>query len=806
MARHQKPTHNKAAATDPEAQRNTVERLIESGKAKEAFKEAKLYYHRDASAENRHLVERTYLVRIRTLIDGRMTSAGQEVAQSALEFGIKDPSLMRELILLLPQVGLADKALALQEQFGAPELRAELMLKLADRAVVHPESGAGMLPELHAAAEPVRQAFVALDANNDARALELLQAIPRSSPMADWRYFVRGLVAFRQNDREQATANWDRLNPQRAAQKIARALLAGEKPGAPREQLTVMERSVYGEPVLDRLAEFRAALERADWNRVLYLVGPLRQTLNRIDPRHSQRLTDVLLLPLASEIKKQSLREAQRLLGAFKAALEPLPWDPKWHRFEAILWEGPQGGLNEAVRYWQLYLQDLEQGAPGLPGELRQVQALVWLRIGELTGELADEADPEGFPFAPRRLDLDVAKLRDQSTAALQQSLRLYPKRRQTHQLLIDNYSAWDQPERMVAALEQMIEAFPDDIDALKRLIHERQLRDEPEHVLKCVARIRKLKPLDPHLDDNEAWGRLALARHLALKSRWDEARAEFAHVETALKGYVPGYRALVRRAALEFKAGDTARAEELVAQARLLVTEPTALWLALTIELIRYKLPKALAQRFDREFKTAVAKKVTSETAGALAELIGGYFAGKVEYTGRAGHTKEILRYLKRTTRLTYQEPELRRVCMLLESLGDDDKLLGSLVKRGRKLFPRSPFFLKAEAEVDMRKGPLDFNPRHTQKQLEQALALAQASQNPEDSALIPGIKDLLSRVRQVSDAMASFPFGGPGGRGGPDMFREMFEMMSNQFGGMDGFEDEPDDGLPPTPKRKRK
>ncbi|MBY0456106.1 MAG: hypothetical protein K2V38_02080, partial [Gemmataceae bacterium] len=251
MARQQKPTHKKETATDPEAQRRAVDGLLASGKVKEAFKEAKLNYHRDASAENHYLVERTYLHRIRALIGGGMTSAGQEVAQSALEFGIKDLSLMRELILLLPKVGLADRALALQEQFGTPELRAELGLKLADRAVIHPESGPGAQPELHAAAEPVRQAFAALDAGNDVRAMELLQPIPRSSPMADWRYFVRGLVAFRQNDRVQATANWDRLNPQRAAQKIARALLAsGEQGAAPREYLRATEARVLGEPVL----------------------------------------------------------------------------------------------------------------------------------------------------------------------------------------------------------------------------------------------------------------------------------------------------------------------------------------------------------------------------------------------------------------------------------------------------------------------------------------------------------------------------------------------------------------------------
>ena len=159
--------------------------------------------------------------------------------------------------------------------------------------------------------------------------------------------------------------------------------------------------------------------------------------------------------------------------------------------------------------------------------------------------------------------------------------------------------------------------------------------------------------------------------------------------------------------------------------------------------------------------------RKVTSETAGALAELIGGYFAGEVEYTGRAAHLKETLCYLKRSTRLKYQEPDLRHVCMLLLSFGDDAKLLGSLVKRGRKLFPRSPYFLQAEAEEDMRRGPLEFDPRRTQQQLEQALALAQAGQNPEDTALIPGIKDLLSRVRQVSDAMGVVPLRRPGRAG---------------------------------------
>ena len=88
-------------------------------------------------------------------------------------------------------------------------------------------------------------------------------------------------------------------------------------------------------------------------------------------------------------------------------------------------------------------------------------RALVWHRIGEITGDLAEETGHEGFSFAPREpSEKDVDKLRDQTTEALHQSLRLDPKRRQTHQLLIDNYTSWDQPERVVAALEQLLAAF----------------------------------------------------------------------------------------------------------------------------------------------------------------------------------------------------------------------------------------------------------------------------------------------------------------------------------------------------------
>jgi hypothetical protein len=816
MARkHKNTAHAPAAVVDSDSRRRQVEQLIEKGKVKEAFKEAKLYFHREASPENRQLVERTYLHRIQALIRSGMNSAGREVSLSMLEFGVTNQSLWQEAILLLPQVGLADKALALQGGLDAPELKAQLLLKVADQAVLHPEDALPSLPELHDAVSAVRLAIAAIDSDHELQALELLQPIPRSSPMADWRYFVRGLIAFRKNELEQAKDNWERLDPLRAAKKVSLALLSmsDQKPDDNRrDHLRGLEAFAFGEPVSDRLEELRFAMEGADWKRVLQFSGQLRKTLQRIDPRYAQRLTEILLLPLSKEIKKLPLREAERMIGDFKAILEPLPWDPKWHRFEAILWEGRQGSPEQAIQFWRKYLQDLEQGIATPIGELQQVQALVWLRIGEISSDLADEGGDEDELEYERFLSKSVKQnpilneYRTQAVEALRQSIKLDPKQRKPYQLLIENYHSWNQTELMIAALEGFLQTFPDDVDASRMLISQYQLRDEPERVLRHIERLRSLRPLDTKLNGDEAWGRIALARHLALKGRWEEGRAEFDRVETSLlKEYVPPHRLLSRRAAFEFKADDAAKAEVYIEQARLTLKEPAPIWLSLAIESVRYELPKPLRQRFNQEFKSGIARKVTSETAGNLAELMAGFFAGRLNYAGREGHVRDIVGYLKRTSRLKYREPDLRIVCALLDLVENEEKLLSTMSKRGHKLFPNSPYFLIADVEQDIMKGPLSFNAQQIQKKLKKALALAEASQNPRDSELIPSIREKLARVQDMCEMMASLPFMARGLPNSPQDLFDLFDDMEDEFDDEESEFDEPPTDLPKQPPKRK-
>ena len=66
--------------------RQEVERLIEKRRLKDAYKQAKVLFQQDAGAENRRLLERTYLLRIEDLSRGGMPQVAAEVAKNFIDF------------------------------------------------------------------------------------------------------------------------------------------------------------------------------------------------------------------------------------------------------------------------------------------------------------------------------------------------------------------------------------------------------------------------------------------------------------------------------------------------------------------------------------------------------------------------------------------------------------------------------------------------------------------------------------------------------------------------------------------------
>ncbi len=831
MAFWRKQTTDRARAAPGPPARLEVDRLIEKRRYKDAVKQAKLCYRAEATPEHHRLLEQAYFLRARQLREGGMPSASQEVARHLVEFGITDPELFGPAAELLVAVGMTARALELQGRQDDPEARQQLVRRAADQAVLHPERSSGAPPEVLQGAGQVRRALEALESGDEEGARAALKDVARGSPFGDWKWFVRGLAAFRRRTPEECRASWDRLDPDRAPSRIARAIrgLDGHVPDAGSIQgpaagpdaasaLEGFERKVFGEPVLGPLRTLGTLIAQDRWAEAIKVLRTLRLALRRVDPALAERLTRVLYSPMIDSVTRLEYREAQRLVRDFAGAAEPLAIDPRWNRLWALIWEGPQGHVDDAEPFWRKYLKDLDASSALRVEERPLAKALVLTHLGwQFVGEASAF---EGLgPHAPPRVSAESVKARTRAVDTLEESLRLCPTLRRTYQVLIDAQWAWGQPEEALAVRRRLLEVYPDDVDTLMDLVDHFR-RDDPGRALEYARRARTLKPLDPEARDREWAALVSLAREHALKRRFDEARDAFEAADRLQPESSRSLPVLARKAALELKAGRDDRADALIAEARGLLEEPGPLWLALLIEARRYKLSKAKREPFEQHWDGSLAMKCRGETAGALAGLLAPFLAEDVSYTGRESHVRQVVDYLRRTTRLTYRRADLAEVCGLLGLVPRERKLFETLVRRGVKHFPDAPEFLLMLGALELEKGPFGGDLRGAQRHFERALSLAeaQAMTDPKAAALVPRIRESLTGLEDLTSGpfgspfggspFGGSPFGGPGGRMPdpstlPPELLDMFEGLADAMGfdPDDLFDDDDDDDGGPGP-----
>ncbi|HUY34822.1 MAG TPA: hypothetical protein VMV69_18900 [Pirellulales bacterium] len=764
---------------DKRAGAHAIERLIEKKRIKEAYKQAKLCFHQDASPENRRLVERIYLLRIQELVRGGSLDVGKEVARSFLEFGVTDAGLLPEFLSVLPQVGLAGAAVSLASRLDSPEAQAELTVKLADLAVSHPDQTPSSRAELREGAQRIRAALTAVAEGNHAQASELLKDIARSSPWADWRYFVRGLAAMRRGvseqigvseqggESEQALANWERLDPRRSAHRIAETLRrAAAGVQVANADLSTLEASVFGESLLGRLDRLAGLVglvppKEADWRRAIDLLRSLSPALRRVDPRLSQRLTALLLEPLRGEMLTRNFESAERLARDFTGAVEPLTWDPQWNRFWALVLRR-MDAPTRAVACWKQYADDLEKHPSLDPDERRRLLALVWRQIAEIDADMVDADLP--FEWFHTRPDDDARPADDEfkssAIAALENSLRFDPSQRDSHQMRIELHQQWGQAAAVRAAAERLLDVFPDDIEASRLLIEHHMSQDEPEAALGYIERVQALKPLDESCVRQEPWAWSALARRRALEGRWDEGRAAFARA-ARIEDLSRDFRAVARQAALEFKAGQDDAAERFVGQAMALVEEPAAVWLSLAIEGARYELPPQRLRDFQESFHAALRKRTTGRTAALMAETLLACELHGVKYPELDDHRRAVTAYISRAKRAKYAQADMIHVCQFLLHAPESAQVLRLFIRRGLRTFPQCATFPFLDSKLELSKGPFGGGFERALGMLNKSLRLAQASAEPADRELVEVIKRQLLRFDDAREMMASMCFG---------------------------------------------
>ena len=815
--------------------REGVDHLIAKGRFAEAVKQGKLCYRQESTPEHHRLLEKAYFLRAQQHQRGGLSNAAREVAEHLLEFGVTDPELLEPVAELLLAVGLADRAYQLQGRLETPEARARVAQQAADRAVLNPDQIPATLPEIRAGGHQIRAALAALDAGNEETALSGLRDLARGSPFSDWKLFVRGLAALRRRDTPEARANWDRLDPERAAARIARILLALDQPGteaADATKLAALERRAFGEPVIGPLRDLGALIAADRWKEAVQAVEPLRKALRKIEPALAERLTRVLYIPLIRLVSGREDHAARSLLRNFAKAAAPLPIDPHWNRLWGMAHENFGEDFQEAEAYWTRYVDDLAT-LPALSAELRPVaQAVVWTYLGQQLIETADDMDDESPARrgrGKRRVDPEVAEARRDAVERLERALRICPTLREPYNDLIGAFESWHEPEKAAAVARRLLEVVPGDFETLIRLTDFHYEHDEPDKALAYALRARALKPRDEAALNHEWACRTALARQHALHGRFPEGRAERETAERLVPANSEGPLHAARKAAFELKAGAVDPVSELVATAQDRGEEPASLWLALWIEAIRYKLPEAEQARFESRCLDALSKKVRGETAAALVKVLGAYLSGRITYTGRNRHVEHILKYIGRTTRIKYRRDDLAVVCSVLSLMVESDAaytmknkaqtLLLKLAKRGITLFPEAYEFPFMLGTLEAAKGPFMGGFHSARLHLEKALALAEAARptDPRAGAFVEQIKRALTTISDVPfDLPFSLPFGGSRSSNTAASFAAMIEAMADEMGldfdDMDDFDDD-DDRPPPrsagprsVPRKPRK
>jgi tetratricopeptide (TPR) repeat protein len=812
--------------------RAEAERLIAGERFKDAVKQAKLCYKEQATPHTHRLLERAYFLRARQLLQQGMRSSAVEVVQHLLDFGVTGADSPEELVWLLVGLGFDKAAMSIQDRLGVPELKEQVSQAVADQLVIHPERAGPAPPELARDAGLVRKALEALQSGDEAGALGMLRELPRSSPLSEWKFFLRGLAAFERGDDLESQANWDHLQSGRACSAIAERLrrMGADSAGPSGPGLEAAEKRAFGEPILERLRRLAALVASHEWDQVLPLIGSMRQSLHRVEPRLAERLTNVLIGSVVKAVQDMDWHDAHSLIARFCRAAQPLEIDPRWNRLWALIWDGPHADPTGAIHYWTDYIDDLGTVRSLGTDEIKLARALVWNHIAELhrqeVDNLADEDGPPPF-LGPRRgrggkSRRDTKRLataRKSVVAAIEKSLKLAPEHLPTYRLLVDVHADWGDDNALEAAAQRLLAKFPEDLEVLQRLAGHHFERKDPRAALPYILSARRLKPLDDSLRSVERTIHVAMARQYALERKWDEGRAEFAAAEALKPPDGRDFAYLARRAMLEYKAGQTEAGDGYVQQAQGALVEPAPLWLAVLIESIRFKMPKQAVDRYAKLWDAELKKKRHSETAGEMAGVMLAFLASDTEYTGRATHIKKIVEYLRKTTTLKYRREDIERVAEFLGRTDPRDrKLYQTLVKAGLKQYPDSaPLHLDA-AEVEMMGAGLGAMfgaiPPGVRQHTETALKLAEASNDPKVTALLPMIRQRLGSLDEVSEAMGRFGFGGgpfgPGPGGGPPGL-DFLEMLGaiDEWDDDDLDEDEFDDDEPftldggPAPRR---
>jgi tetratricopeptide (TPR) repeat protein len=789
-----------------------VRRSLGEGRSQHALEFAKQLYKQDPTPPHKELLRKVYLERAQDLRRQGYTRDATTVLENAAQLGDGDPTWLAHLAEELAAAGNARRAVDLLDRLPETPARARVLAQAVDTALGQGPAGRSSLPPtLQGAFDLVVRAFAHAEAGQDDQARQTLQGIGLLSPFLEWKLLLRGLLAFYQNDDSRTLENWQRLDPQRLPARLAAPLRflidpAFRQAQPPEAQAALQKKAdrLQGSGLVQPLRNIQADLvDTEKIPQAFRLADNLLAALRREAPQLVPRLAACFYWAIITTGQPEDMNRFRRTFG------EP-PDDPHLDRLQALAYEN-LGDPPQAHKHWQRYERWLAENPGTFPAPAgagpRQVadraRALIWCHMGH---NAARVPDLDKIPDLPPFLRDHPSRPRPLSPGAehcFRRSLELAPDLLDGYQALFRHYKENDEDDQAARTARQLLERFPDHVATLQELADLRMKHGNYSEALGLFQRALKVNPLDRRLRAEVGTAHLFNARAHAEAGRFAEARAEYQGA-LALKDVKTDVTVLCKWAACEFKAGDQARAEELLGQALAEPGHQLPVAFNLVIEAIRLKLLPALKTRFNNDFNAGLAEPPVAAAAADVAETAAAHRGAGVTYRGQKTHEKKVLAYLDKVPPAEFTDAQLEKVCTALLGL-DALKALRTFAALGQRRFPGNAQFYFLEAESYIALGPNRCPLWKVTPLLEKASQLA-AQLPPDDKQ-----KALLEAIRQRQQMTGIV---GPGGMG---MLQDLFEGM---FGGGDYWDDDDwddddwddeGDDMPfmpfgPPPKRKKK
>jgi tetratricopeptide (TPR) repeat protein len=769
-----KRPHNQGSTYTADAKAR-IERTRREGRYQQALELVKQLYKYEPTPDHLELLKDTYVQRALQLHGMGAVRDAATVLEVASRLDEKNRAWLERLAKEMARCGDAVRLKMLMDRLAhlpggaeTSDIGKQLLTSVADAAILQEGAGKNAVPpELKEDHDRIVQAFREVENGQDDAARQTLAAVGLKSPFLEWKILLRGLQAYYANDDERARENWQRLDPERPPARIAAPFRAAIDPAyqaaqSPPVQVKLRHQfeSTQGGDLNVQLRALRKALARPDTlSEALALCERLIPALQQQAPQVVPRL--------AASLYWKVLETGPNDLARYRRVFGGPPTDPKFDRLNALGNE-LAGNLDKAHKHWEAYQKDIAERPDVWPGEEGPLaRALVYIKMAE---NAASVPTPEQFaklPRAIRQMERPPRPLQPTAEQCYRKAIELAPSLIEAHTGLFRATLQTGKEAKVIETGEALLEKFPHDVETARMLGTFLLQRERNERACEVWEKVVHMQPMDASARQFLGAASRGLARELVLKKQYDEARRRYqASLDLVGPDLRPGV--LCNWSVAERVAGDPARADELLTQARALVGELYISYLQL-VESHRMRLPPKEKSRLAKEFTAKLDDPVDAATLVSLVEYAASLVVRGVTYFGIKTHVKKIVGLASKLDARILDERLLQRLVKALLEHEGVGRILPPLYRTGQARFPNNPHFPYFEAVHLMGDDPdeslRDYKVRGP---LEHAERLAR--QRPADE---PGIKEMLADIeRRLAVLRVLNPFA------------DLFSRMGDDFG----------------------